>query len=670
MTETTLIEIKNLTLGFTSRGGQERPILRDLSLNVAAGQTIGIVGESGSGKSTVALAMMGYLKPGLKVFSGHVVFDGHDMFEISEEARTRLRGGSIALIPQDAGQSLTPTMRVGDQIDEALRLHTRLNAEQRQSKMGEILNRVRLPSAQDIARRYPHELSGGQQQRVVIGMALGTGAKALLLDEPTTGLDVTTQAHILQFLRSLVSDTGVSMVYVSHDLGVIAQVADRIAVMYAGELVELGGARGLLASPAHPYTRALLASIPRLGAKVIPAALDGFHPIVGEDRQGCAFVARCPIAQERCRATVPAMVDVAHGQAKCFYADSDGMEKIEGTPVVSTRKDEVAVEADDLAISYHHRGIIDLLLGKEVPPDTVARVGFSVNKGETLGLVGESGCGKSTILKALSGLKAPKHGRMVIDGQEIPGRVAQRTLDVIKPLQMVFQNADSSLNPRRSVREILQAPLRLYFELSHQEMETRCEELIDAVRLPKTYLDRFPGQLSGGEKQRVAIARAFAAEPELVLCDEITSALDVSVQAAALLLLKQLQEMRGAAYVFVSHDLAVVRAISDQIAVLYQGRICESGPTEAVFRPPFHPYTEVLLGAILQPDPDAVPRLLADDVIDREPPSTGCPFQRRCSRRIDARCDEILPPPRHPETGHVIYCHLETDELPALNAVE
>ena len=305
MTETPLIKVENLTLGFTSRDGQERAILRDLSMNVAAGETIGLVGESGSGKSTVALAMMGYLKQGLSMFSGRVVFDGHDMFAISEEARTKLRGGSIALIPQDAGQSLTPTIRVGDQIDEALKLHTRLNAEQRKVKISEILNRVRLPSAQDIARRYPHELSGGQQQRVAIAMALGTGAKALLLDEPTTGLDVTTQAHILAFLRSLASDTGVSMVYVSHDLGVIAQVADQIVVMYAGELVEQGDVRGLLVAPAHPYSRALLASIPRLGEKVIPAALDGFPPIVGEDRQGCAFIERCPIVQNRCRLTVP-----------------------------------------------------------------------------------------------------------------------------------------------------------------------------------------------------------------------------------------------------------------------------------------------------------------------------------------------------------------------------
>ncbi|MEQ9488526.1 MAG: ABC transporter ATP-binding protein [Alphaproteobacteria bacterium] len=666
MTDTPLIKLESLALGFTNREGLARPILRDVSLQVGAGESLGIVGESGSGKSTVVLAMMGYLKPGLEVFSGRVTFDGHDMFAISEEERTRLRGGSIALIPQDAGQSLTPTLRIGDQINETLKLHTSLNANERREKIGELLHRVRLPSAEDIARRYPHELSGGQQQRVAVAMGLGTGAKALLLDEPTTGLDVTTQAHILEFLRSLAREIGVAMVYVSHDLGVIARVADRIAVMYAGELVEQSDVRSLLNQPNHPYTRALLASIPRLGKKVIPAALDGFPPTVGENRQGCAFVERCHMARERCRETVPPMVKVSLGHAKCFYAGPGDRDAIEGTPVVSTRQDEVAVEVEDMAISYHQPGLLDRLFGYDTPPDTVAGVAFSVNKGETLGLVGESGCGKSTILKALSGLKAPKQGRILVEGTVIPNHVSDRTLDTIKPLQMVFQNADSSLNPRHSVREILEAPLRLYFNLTDKERESRCEQLIDSVRLPKRYLDRFPGHLSGGEKQRIGIARAFAAEPELVLCDEVTSALDVSVQAAALLLLKQLQEKRGAAYVYVSHDLAVVRAISDQIAVLYQGRICETGPTEAVFEPPFHPYTEALLGAILEPDPDAVPRLLADDAIDRQPPEKGCPFQHRCLHRIDGKCDELPPPEREPGNGHVIYCHLETEELQAV----
>ena len=665
-----LISVEDLTLGFRAKDGTDRPILRGVSLAVAPGETLGIVGESGSGKSTVALAMMGYLKTGLRVFSGRTVFDGHDMFALPEAKRARLRGGGIALIPQNAGQSLTPTIRVGDQIDEALRLHTSLPARDRPGKVVEYLTRVRLPAAEDIARRYPHELSGGQQQRVAIAMALGTGARALLLDEPTTGLDVTTQAHILEFLRSLARDTGVAMVYVSHDLGVIARVADRIAVMYAGELVEEGTTRGILSRPAHPYPRALLGSIPRLGEKVIPAALPGFPPPVGEARTGCAFAERCPRVQDLCLTSVPDPIDVPHGTARCFSAGDAPASLPEGTPVRSTRTNRTAVEAEGLAITYNAPDLIDRLTGKATPPDTVADVDFRVMKGETLGLVGESGSGKSTILRAVAGLKEPAAGDIRVNGAPIPGSVFDRQLDAIRPLQMIFQNADSALNPRRSVREILEAPLKLYFQLGEAETTVRCEDLLDAVRLPRSYLDRFPGQLSGGEKQRIGIARAFAAEPDLVLCDEVTSALDVSVQAAALLLLKQLQEKRGAAYIFVSHDLAVVRAISDQIAVLYQGRICETGPTEAVFAAPFHPYTEVLLGAILEPDPDTAPRLKADDVIDKRPPAQGCPFQRRCQKKRGRICDTDTPPAREAAPGHVIHCHLPLVELADTDPME
>ena len=499
MTVAPLIQVDDLTLGFTGRDGVERPILRNVSLQIAAGETIGIVGESGSGKSTVALAMMGYLKDGLSVFSGRALFDGHDMFAIDDKQRTNLRGGSIALIPQDAGQALTPTLRIGDQVDEALKLHTRLSVDERPKKVIEYLNRVRLPSAEDIAKRYPHELSGGQQQRVAIAMALGTGAKAMLLDEPTTGLDVTTQSHILEFLRSLANDTGVAMVYISHDLGVIARVADRVAVMYAGEIVEEGDVHGLMTAPVHPYPRALLGSIPRRGKKIIPAALEGLPPDVGEIRQGCAFAARCPIVQGRCREEAPTMVRVYHGQAKCFFAGSEELGATQGTPVVSTRTQDVALETEDLAITYLQPSLLEMLFGGQVKPDTVAHVSFAVNKGETLGLVGESGSGKSTVLRAIAGLKTPKSGRILIDEQPVPGSVSQRSLEAIRPMQIVFQNADSSLNPRRSIREILEAPLRLYFQLSDQERDARCAELMDAVRLPKSYLDRFPGQLSGGE---------------------------------------------------------------------------------------------------------------------------------------------------------------------------
>jgi len=660
-----LITIDKLSLGFRGRDLQRRPILRNVSLTVDVGETIGIVGESGSGKSTVALAMMGYLKPGLEVFSGRAVFNGNDMFALSEPQRSRLRGSEIALVPQNAGQTLTPTMTVGAQIEEALALHSGIARKARRTRVLELLSLVRLSTPRVIARRYPHELSGGQQQRVAIAMALGSGARALILDEPTTGLDVTTQAHILEFLRELTSELDISMVYVSHDLGVIARVADRIAVMYAGELVEQGNTRSLLRAPAHPYPQALLGSIPRLGERVIPASLPGFPPPVGEARQGCAFAPRCPLSVDRCRNELPPAVELAHGTAHCFRVDEAALWKPAGNPVSSCRTDTVALEVKDLAISYFTPSLPSRLMGVRASPDTVARVDFAIRRGETLGLVGESGSGKSTILRAISGLIPPKHGTIELNGASLPGSIAHRSLEVTKPLQMIFQNADSALNPRLSVREILEAPMKLYFDLSQAELDQRVENLMGAVRLPISYLNGFVGQLSGGEKQRIGIARAFAAEPDIVLCDEVTSALDVSVQASTLALLKRLQESRGAAYIFVSHDLAVVRAISDQVAVLYQGRICEIGPTDSVFKPPFHPYTEILIGAILVPDPDTAPRLLVQDASESSPPSIGCPYQRRCPCRAGPICDTEYPPIRVLADGHRIHCHHTSAALTA-----
>ncbi|MGF1501845.1 MAG: dipeptide ABC transporter ATP-binding protein [Paracoccaceae bacterium] len=659
-----IIALEGLCVGFAARDKRAVPILRDVSLAIGPGETIGIVGESGSGKSTVALAMMGYLKPGLRVLSGRAIFDGHDMFALSEAARTRLRGGSIALIPQNAGQALTPTLTIGRQIEEALALHSGLGRRARTDRVRELLDRVRLPSPAEIATRYPHELSGGQQQRAAVAIALAGEARALLLDEPTTGLDVTTQAHILEFLRGLARDLGVAMVYVSHDLGVIARVAGRIAVMYAGELVEEGRAGDLLTGPQHPYTRALLGSIPRLGETAIPATIPGFPPKAGALETGCAFAPRCPLVEERCRAEAPPLAQAGSGRARCWRIGVADPAATAATPRQSAALPDRVLALEDVAISYARPSAFDRIAGRPAPPDTVARISFGLDKGETLGLVGESGSGKSTILRAIAGLKAAKSGDIALGtGDPLAASVAERDLQTARRVQMIFQNADASLNPRQTVGEILAAPLRLYFGLTGEAARARAAELLEQVRLGGHYLDRFPGQLSGGEKQRVGVARAFAAEPEIALCDEVTSALDVSVQAAALALLVRLQRDRGASYIFVSHDLAVVRAIADRVAVLYQGRLCEVGPAPAVYRPPFHPYTDVLLGAVLEPDPGFEPRLGAADISEKAPPAKGCPFQRRCPRRIGPVCDETTPPAREIAPGHVIHCHLEPGQL-------
>lgn len=664
-----LIDIRNISVGFTGKSGATLPVLRNIDLTVNPGESIGIVGESGSGKSTLALAAMGYLKRGLRLLDGTVAFRGQDMFARTRSELEQIRGGELALIPQNSGQSLTPTLRVGAQLTEALRLHSTVPEAQFTAKAAELLGQVRLPDPQAILSRFPHELSGGQQQRVAIAMALAGEPGALLLDEPTTGLDVTTQAHILELLRDIARTRGMAMVYVSHDLGAIARVCDRVVVMYAGEAVLEGTTRQVLKAPVHPYARGLLASIPRLSDPRLPRALDGRPPAPGGAGAGCSFVERCALAQPQCRTVRPPLETLPSGEAvRCFrHAEADriALAGSGATPHVIAADAPTALRLDDLSISYRRPGLFAKLLGRDsagVP--TVDGISLTVARGETLGLVGESGSGKSTILKSVAGLLPPADGAITIsDGAPLSPAVEQRSPDHLRRVQLIFQNPDDSLNPRHTVAQILEQPLRLYFGLSGRALHDRSAEILDRVRLGAHYLDRLPSQLSGGEKQRVAIARAFAADPDLVLCDEVTSALDVSVQAAVLDLLNDLKTRQGTTYVFVSHDLAVVRALSDRVAVLYQGRLCEIGASASVYATPSHPYTEVLLGAVLEPDPDTAPTLSADDVVELSPPARGCPFQRRCPRRLGSICDTDTPPWQQGADGHAIRCHIGVDAL-------
>ncbi|MCR9152163.1 MAG: ABC transporter ATP-binding protein [Rhodobacteraceae bacterium] len=665
-----MIEIAGLSVGFTGRGGATLPVLRDIDLTVRPGESLGLVGESGSGKSTLALAAMGYLKRGLRRLGGSARFRGEDMFAKSRTELEAVRGGKLALIPQNSGQSLTPTLRIGAQLGEALRLHAGLPADQHRGRVLDLLGQVRLPDPEAIFDRFPHELSGGQQQRAAIAMALAGAPDALLLDEPTTGLDVTTQAHILELLRDLAAARGMAMVYVSHDLGAIARVCDRVAVMYAGEIVLQGSVRQVLKAPAHPYARGLLASIPRLSDPALPVALGGRPPAPGQAGAGCAFVDRCAIAEPRCRGEHPALAPLPTGDAvRCHFPDRAQMLPIAGQGSASddTRGDAPVLTLNDLSISYARPGLFDRLLGRDAAAvPTVADVSLTVRRGETLGLVGESGSGKSTILKTVAGLLGAAGGEIRFEDTLLPRVVERRSPDQLRRIQLVFQNPDDSLNPRQTVAEILEQPLKLYFGLSGQALHDRSVAILDRVRLGAHYLDRLPGQLSGGEKQRVAIARAFAAEPDLVLCDEVTSALDVSVQAAVLDLLDDLKRSQGTTYIFVSHDLAVVRALSDRVAVLYQGRLCEIGPSARVYGLPSHPYTEVLLGAVLEPDPDIAPRLTADDVVELAPPARGCAFQRRCPRKLGSICETDTPPWRMGDGGHAVRCHIDLPDLAAV----
>jgi len=666
--------VKNLSIGFNSQKGKQISILRNVSTNIKKGETVGIVGESGSGKSTLALAMMGYIKQGLFPLKGECLFKSEDLLKMSSRQLEKIRGRKIAMIPQNAGQALTPNLKIGYQIDEALRLHTDLNKIERDKKISELLHKVRLPSPETMAFRYPHELSGGQQQRVAVAMALAGKPDLLLLDEPTTGLDVTTQAHVLELLRIIAKDTGTSMIYVSHDLGAIAQVSDRIVVMYAGEIVLEGPARKILKEPIHPYTYGLLKSIPKLSLAGLPASMPGSQPQPGSIKEGCSFYDRCNLATDHCKKNSPDLEHIKEldTNVRCFnHKELINQNNNLQTSITKKSNNSEAIEVlklKDVSISYAKQKFFDQLLNKISDQNpTVKDINIDIKKGETIALVGESGSGKSTILKSIAGLLKTKDGQIKFENNRIlSSDLKMRNPNDLRAIQLIFQNPDESLNPNHTVEQILSQPLKLYFNLSGEELKKNIIDLLKKVRLGEFYMSRYPRQLSGGEKQRVAVARAFAAKPDIILCDEVTSALDVSVQAAVLNLLQQLKEDLGTTYVFVSHDLAVVRAISDRVAVLYQGRLCEIGPSQNVYKFPSHPYTEVLLGAVLEPDPDIKPKLVAEDIVEEKPPEKGCSFQGRCPRKIGDICNSEVPPWQIGENGNAIRCHINIDELASL----
>ena len=664
-------KINNLTIGFQSQKGEQISILKNISTSINQGETVGIVGESGSGKSTLALAMMGYVKHGLFTISGECMFHSNNLLEMSNKELENIRGRKIAMIPQNAGQSLTPNLKIGYQIDEALRLHTDLKQSERDEKISELLNKVRLPSPETMAQRYPHELSGGQQQRVAVAMALAGSPELLLLDEPTTGLDVTTQAHVLELLNLIAKDTGTSMVYVSHDLGAIAQVSDRVIVMYSGEIVLDGPVRSILKNPIHPYTFGLLKSIPKLTSPGLPNSMSGSQPQPGSIKNGCSFYERCEFADDNCKANSPILefIENLNTSVRCFkHNELLNLNKSDSQYVKSIKnkilKNEI-LDLSNVSISYAKQKFLEQLLNKINDDNpTVKDININIDKGETLALVGESGSGKSTILKSIAGLLKTKDGNIKFDKDKILSNdLRQRDSTFLRAIQLIFQNPDESLNPNHTVEEIISQPLRLYFGLKEQDLKEKIIEVLDKVRLGEFYLTRYPRQLSGGEKQRVAVARAFAAKPDIILCDEVTSALDVSVQAAVLNLLQELKEDFGTTYIFVSHDLAVVRAISDRVAVLYQGRLCEIGPSKNVYKFPSHPYTEVLLGAVLEPDPDIKPKLVAEDIVEEKPPENGCSFQGRCPRILGDICKNEVPPWQTCENGNSIRCHIKMDDL-------
>jgi len=599
-----LLAADDLSIGYYNDQGEAVTVISAVSLALGPGETLGLVGESGCGKSTLLLAMMGYHKPGLQHLSGRLEFLGEDLVAMSTKDLQKLRGGRMALIPQNAGQSLTPTMKIQHQIDECLKIHSDLAEAEWQRRSLGLLERVKLPNPGDILERYPHELSGGQQQRVAIAMALAGEPDLLLLDEPTTGLDVTTQIHVLDLLREIVAETQTAMIYVSHDIGVINAVCEKVAIMYAGELVELGEKQHLITGSAHPYTQGLLKSIPKLHQSRLPVGMEGRQPQPGtrDFNSQCVFYDRCRHAQPICATSKPAMLKLRRQEVKCHFGEQAlNWQEVERGGQVSKpeRFNKVVLQVRDLCISYDRPSLKRRIMGGQTNL-AVKDIAFSIRQGEILGLVGESGSGKSTLLKAISGLQRPVAGRMVLNEQfDLSYAVNKRMPECQQRIQLVFQNPDASLNPSQTIEEILARPIKLYFDFSESVISQQIDEILERVNLPVAYRQRYPGQLSGGEKQRIAIARALVAKPDLILCDEITSALDVSVQASIMKLLLRLREESQLALLFVSHDLAVVNALADQVVVLEQGRIRETGRVYDVFTRPEHAYTQSLLASVL-----------------------------------------------------------------------
>lgn len=675
-----IIQLENLAVTFQTPRGAFRAV-RSASLEIARGEVVGLVGESGCGKSTVAFAMMDYL-PGTAHVEGAVRFEGMDISQFTDDELRELRGNRIAMVYQDPITSLNPSMRVGPQVEEVLKHHLDMDSEAAQRRAVELFESVGLADPERIGRRYPHQLSGGMQQRVVIAMALACDPHLLIMDEPTTGLDVTTEATILDLIVELKDRVNAGILFVSHNLGVIARVADRVAVMYAGEIVEEAPVHELFNNPSHPYTAGLLSCVPQppgddgveLQLRSIPGAV--FDAQL-EQTSSCLFVSRCPLGTERCSNSVPPLAVVSDDHiSKCFSHTevNDGIwgDLLERVVKPAPEETTPALYAEDLRKFYGGGRRKYILFGPPVRPPVRALVDVDmrVDGGRTLGIVGESGSGKSTAARAIVGLEARDSGDLQLRGQTLEGDVEDRTSDQRSAMRMVFQNPTASLNPKLPIKHAINRALRKFAGVRRGEIRERAEELMNAVGLDPLYLDRLPSELSGGQQQRVALASAFAANPDLVVADEAVSALDVSVQAQVLNLLEQRQRETGNAYVFITHDLGVVRYVSDDILVLYAGHVAEYGPSEAVLSTPSHPYTEALLSAAPVPDPDAEPThiRLEGSVPTLRSAFKGCFFAGRCPRKLGDICDTEPPPEQRGPggDGHMINCHIPVEELEQL----
>ena len=672
MANSPLLDIRDLHTDIEIRSGVVHA-LSGVDLHVNPGETLGIVGESGSGKTMTALSLMGLLPQGGSVSSGQIILDGQDLTKLALKEKRKLRGTKVGMIFQDPLTSLNPTMKIGLQVCEPLRVHEKLSKKEALERAVEILKRVGMPRPEVVINNYPHQLSGGMRQRVMIAMALVCKPRILIADEPTTALDVTTQMQILDLIDELRDEYQMGVILITHDLGVVAGHTDRVAVMYAGRIVETAPTKTLFTEPKHRYTSSLMAALPEraLAAGTKLFSIPGAPPSLTNLPVGCRFAARCLWATNECRAGYPDLSGDDTHTFSCFHPVQEGDESpaalqakldtqkngdeagAQQAPLVSSK---VLLDVKEASREYESAGSGFFKRDKGVV-SAVDRVSITVKKGETYGLVGESGCGKSTMGRLIAGLERPSGGAIELDGRDLATLKGRDAVTIHRDVQMMFQDSYAAMDPRMRIDQILAEPMSIQKTANARQIAERIMEIIEQVGLTEEILDRYPHEFSGGQLQRIGFARSLTLAPDLIVADEPVSALDVSVQAQVLNLMKDLQAELGLSYLFISHDLAVVQYMADRIGVMYLGRIVEEGPAKEVVENPKHPYTKALIDSIPVPDPE----FSHDDraiKLTGEPPSAvnpteGCRFRPRCP----FAGEECKIQPALTDERHRVACH-------------
>jgi peptide/nickel transport system ATP-binding protein len=675
-----LLEIDKLVTRFHTEDGTVHAV-NGVSVALHEGEILALVGESGSGKSVTMLSVMGLIpRPPGEIVSGTVRFEDEYLLSLSNKQMRSIRGREIAMVFQDPMTSLNPVLTVGRQIVEALQLHTDLDFNEARQRAIDLLDVVGIPEAKERVGDYPHQFSGGMRQRVMIAMALSCDPKLLIADEPTTALDVTIQAQIVELVKRLQRERGLAVIWITHDLGLVANLADRVAVMYAGRIVEEGEVNDIYARTRHPYTQGLLESVPRLGDDVpeLLKEIPGSPPYLSEIPPGCAFAPRCRYVDDDCLTRTPPLsrTDGRHQLSACWHWESlIGAESITSRPWIVSQHDEskeevslngsqadenVLVNIQGLKTHFPiRRGILQRRVGAVRAVDGVDLV---IRRGETVGLVGESGCGKTTLGRTILRLYEPVEGTITFDGRDLTSLNGNEMRAVRRRMQMIFQDPYSSMNPGMKVWQIIGEPMKVHGVGQAEEIRARASHLLERVGLNAKQIDRFPHEFSGGQRQRIVIARALSLNPEFIICDEPVSSLDVSVQAQIINLLEEIQRDLGLTLLFIAHDLAVVRHISERVAVMYLGKIAEVADRDTLYREPLHPYTQALLSAVPIPDPVSAGKrkhiILEGDLPSPASPPSGCRFHTRCPIASEGLCDVSEPQLREVKANHWVSCHL------------